>query len=111
MSAYADVGFCVKASLLGSLPQTVKDWFEEEAADFHKDGAVLYTVRDTQWSPHLFVQHAALTEWLKTVSDYDFLLLISWHDYPTSNINDLGYWLDNPFALKKRVRVELEFTE
>lgn len=111
MSSYADIGFCVKEALAQSMPKNVHDWLNDEAETFFQDGVILYMVRDSQWSTNRFPQQGTMLEWLRNSSYDDFLLLIAWHDYPTSFINDLGGWVMNPFGLKRVVRAELEFTE
>jgi len=111
MSSYADIGFCVKEELAQSMPKNVRDWLEDEAESYFQDGALLYVVRDSKWATDNFPQQGTMLEWLRNSSYDDFLLLIAWHDYAASNVNDLGGWVMNPFGLRKWVRVELEFTE
>lgn len=111
MSSYADIGFCVKEELAQSMPKDVRDWLEDEAESYFQDGALLYVVRDSKWATDNFPQQGTMLEWLRGSPDNDFLLLVVWHEYPTSCLNDLGYWTMNPFELKRVVRAALEFTE
>lgn len=111
MSSYADIGFCVKEALAQSMPQPVQDWLEFEAETYFQDDVILYVVRAARWDISQFPQQSALREWLSSLPYNDFLLLIVWHDYPTSQVDDMGGLVVNPFNLKRVVRAELEFTE
>jgi len=113
----SNLALCVKREHLGTpeerteLAKTISKAFEleDEIADgYHesKEGVLIH-IESMYWSPPIIMNQAALVAQLKELPESDYLLLESFASNPLSDNHCLGAWTENPWNLRKVVKVEI----
>ena len=120
MSSRSDVGIAIKKELLISLSPSIHGFLSEVAEEKHeREEGMLFVCRDVSWSqmnPAIKELYKELVNCEPSVStgvtdDGGYRIVEACFDYPDSDENDQGGWLDNPWKLGKYVSVSLAFDD
>lgn len=112
MGIRSDVAVAVSAKALRGLSDDTLRWMEADSnsrSDCTEGSFFLFT--DIKWYWQSDKDIKKLYEELAAVDSAEYLVIEACHDYPSSEEGDRGDWLDNPWNIRRCVRVEISWCE
>lgn len=112
MGSYSDVALAIRKEGWESLPADIQEIVFDcfgDTVDVSHCGARLFHIGDIKWRPWSDKEIGKLLRALEKTEGYNYKLIVAHHDYPANDNDDAGWWDENPWGIRKYVKVGISY--
>jgi hypothetical protein len=106
MGIRSDVGIAVKSEFTEGFEAIASEHQVDFANTFTKEEGKAYLFEYVKWNTD-FSHVEALTNYLTSIGEENYIIVEACHDYPESTDGDAGEWYDNPFNVSRNISVSI----